>query len=615
MTEDLAIHCVDCGATIPDQAPLGLCLACFQISSLRISSLGQPVPTEEQVARYGWVIQPGERLARGRFRLVEPLGEGGMGLVWLAVDEHLTRGGDVFFVALKFLAPQIRDRPEALDFLKREVLHSRRLNHPNIIRIYDWHEQEDEPVFFSMEYVRGWSVEALRAGQPAGLFLWVAILPWVRQLCAALEYAHGTEGIVHRDLKPGNLMVTHEGVLKLADFGLANPAVDRAQAGEERESGCGTPLFSSPEQMAGEPAALTDDIYSLGATLYFLLTGTPPFRTQEEIFAAPRELPQSMSDRLGELGYEVALPGHVKVAVTACLTPDPACRLQNMREVAGRLRLHRASEPVADQGLRPGRTTWVGDEEPKPAARNWAWLVLLLFLAGVGAAGWKWRGRLNFRPSTTNPTKSFLTNFVPPAVMTPHGRGRGGPDKKTGLASGSLLLTRAPSLGREPVRFQVFDADKKTVAEGLLSGQQLLLSNLPAGRLVVDAASLTDTNNRARTRVELRAGPAAKLALDFRPGVLRLKIVGVIDAAPNLWVLSTDEWGRTEPWRFKNNTVRKDFVEYLLFEFMAEERAHSPGEINYRFFCPGFHTVETNWIVQPGSKTTNVVWMWPDPTP
>ncbi len=206
-------------------------------------------------------LQPEQSLAQGRFVLVKRLGRGGMGEVWLARDERLREP-----VALKFLPPEIRGDPTALDDLRRETARSHKLSHPHIVRIHDLHEDPDGTAFIVMEYIDGPTLAALRLEQPSRVLSWEYLRPLVAQLCAALEYAHG-ENVIHRDLKPANLMVDSRGRLKLADFGIAAVASDSMSRVSVRHSTSGTLPYMSPQQVTGERPRAADEIYSLGATL------------------------------------------------------------------------------------------------------------------------------------------------------------------------------------------------------------------------------------------------------------------------------------------------------------------------------------------------------------
>src|SRR5262249_3427167 len=122
----------------------------------------------------------------------------------------------------------------------------------------------------------GFTLNHLRTQQPNGILHWHELAPLVRQLCEALAYAH-REKVIHRDLKPANLMLTSSGVMKLADFGIAAQLSDSLTRITGHRPSSGTPAYMSPQQMRGGAPQITDDVYSLGAILYELLTGKPPF--------------------------------------------------------------------------------------------------------------------------------------------------------------------------------------------------------------------------------------------------------------------------------------------------------------------------------------------------
>ena len=287
-------------------------------------------------------LQPEQSFARGRFVLVKRLGRGGMGEVWLARDERLREP-----VALKFLPPEIRGDAGALEDLCRETARSHKLSHANIVRIHDLYEDPDGMAFIVMEYIDGPTLAALRLQQPSRVLSWEYLRPLVAQLCAALEYAHG-EKVIHRDLKPANLMVDSRGRLKLADFGIAAVASDSMSRISMRHSTSGTLPYMSPQQLTGQRPQAADDIYALGATLYELLTGKPPFHTGDITHQVLHQAPEPMEDRLAELGMANDIPPDVAALIMACLAKEPGQRPQSARAVAEWIGLELEGKPTTD---------------------------------------------------------------------------------------------------------------------------------------------------------------------------------------------------------------------------------------------------------------------------
>ncbi len=207
----------------------------------------------------------------GRYKLKRFLGRGGMGVVWLAHDEQLERD-----VAIKFLPDMVAADPEAIADLKRETRRSLELTHPHIVRIHDL-VQDGTCACISMEYVDGKTLSALKVEQPGLCFSVETVTPWVRQLLEALDYAHTRARVVHRDLKPANLMINGVGELKVADFGIAKSLSDSVSRMTLRVGTSGTLVYMSPQQAQGRTPVASDDIYSLGATLYDLLSASRRF--------------------------------------------------------------------------------------------------------------------------------------------------------------------------------------------------------------------------------------------------------------------------------------------------------------------------------------------------
>ena len=211
------------------------------------------------------------------YRIIERLGEGGMGVVYKAEDSHLGR-----FVALKFLPDEVARDPQSLERFRREARAASALNHPHILTVYEFASEVGRE-FIVTELIEGKTIRALVCnGLPATKAVEV-----VRQVLEALKTAHQA-GIVHRDLKPENIMVRSDGYVKVLDFGLAKLPFTRFN-GEETASLTsdgqllGTVLYMSPEQARGEAADCRSDLFSMGIVLYEMLTGTHPWKRKSPL--------------------------------------------------------------------------------------------------------------------------------------------------------------------------------------------------------------------------------------------------------------------------------------------------------------------------------------------
>lgn len=248
----------------------------------------------------------------GRYRLMAPLGKGGMGEVWLAWDLSLQRN-----VALKLLRAAGDSGPDMVARFEREALATSQLQSPHIIQIFDFGASEDGLYYIAMEYLNGRDLGTLVEAE--GPLTARRATDYMIQACSALEVAHHA-GVIHRDIKPQNLfLVTTESgeeVIKLLDFGIVRFREPRG--GNLTWTGMlvGTPLYLAPELWTGAPADERSDIYSLGLTFFFLLTGRLPFaetdrarRSTLTLFAEP-----SPAER------------DVEVLIRRCVAPDPADR-------------------------------------------------------------------------------------------------------------------------------------------------------------------------------------------------------------------------------------------------------------------------------------------------
>src|SRR5437588_8161022 len=271
--------CQRCGTEIPADAPEGGCPGCLLETALDAAS---------------------RQMVFGRYTLTKVLGRGGMGIVWLARDEELERD-----VALKFLPDlMIQDRA-AFDQLRREAKRCLDLTHRHIVRIHDF-VHDDRSGGISMEYIDGETLSNLRAEKEQRVFEPDEIATWINQLCDALDYAHARANVIHCDLKPTNLMVNQRGDLKVTDFGIARSLSDSVSRLTLEQGRSGTLIYMSPQQLNGERCTHLDDIYSLGATIYELLTSKPPFYSGNINRQICERVAPSMTERRKELNVERA---------------------------------------------------------------------------------------------------------------------------------------------------------------------------------------------------------------------------------------------------------------------------------------------------------------------
>ena len=357
-------RCPKCGRPIPDEAPQGLCPKCLLLQAA--------IPTEGGESRGAQPVPPTrEELATAfpQLEILELIGQGGMGFVFKARQPKLER-----LVALKILSRSLATEPAFAERFTREGRVLARLNHPNIVTIHDF-GQENGFFYLLMEFVDGVN---LRQAMKVGRFTPAQALAIVPKICEALEFAHH-EGILHRDIKPENILLDTKGRVKIADFGIAKlMAGSESTAGQAGAAGptgraqltetgnaLGTPDYMAPEQREHpEEVDQRADIYSLGVVFYELLTGELPLGR----FPPPSE--------------KSAADPRVDKVVLRTLEKERERRYQQVGEVKTEVETIAAggAAPAALSGFRPTEHT----PSVPPARRPWSLVIVaaLFLLSG-----------------------------------------------------------------------------------------------------------------------------------------------------------------------------------------------------------------------------------------
>lgn len=317
----------------------------------------------------------------GHYKILDKLGEGGMGVVYKAQDTKLKR-----IVALKFLPLDRLGTGEEKDRFIREAQAAAALNHPNIATIYSIDEEEGH-LYISMEYIEGESLKEKTADAPLKL---KKALDIAAQTALGLQAAH-EQGVVHRDIKSSNIMVTPKGQVKIMDFGLAK--FSGSSLLTKAGTTLGTIAYMSPEQAQGEQVDLRTDIWAFGVVLYEIVTGQMPFKgdyDQALVYSILNEEPEPLS------ALRSRVPLELERIVEKCLAKDVAARYQNASELPVDLKAIDISSGGSTSRITAARgmstmSTMSTAEPKKPSRfkRALKWTFAALFLLAAGFSVWR----------------------------------------------------------------------------------------------------------------------------------------------------------------------------------------------------------------------------------
>ena len=344
--------CVECGRALDAEAKF--CLICgTPVEAEERGSTESPDPFKTVVKgalAYGVVNLeqlPQGHLIDDRYEVMEKLGQGGFGAVYRVFDRKMECEK-----ALKVLPEVVASDRSAMVSLKGEAVTMARLNHPGIVRIYDFCDTGSIK-YIDMEYVEGKSLSDALVDEPHGRFDEERVKNLARQLAETLSYAH-TQGIIHKDIKPQNILITQEGTPKIADFGISE-AVKSSMSRIVNSSSSGTLFYMAPEQIRGKDVGRESDIYSFGALLYELLSGHPPFykgSIEYQILSESVPPLEGILDSLNRL-------------VLRCLEKDYTDRFRSFDEVLAvldgkEMSKENMSEVTLDsKGKTPGKPVWL----------------------------------------------------------------------------------------------------------------------------------------------------------------------------------------------------------------------------------------------------------------
>src|SRR5437762_8112573 len=407
------VPCPECRST--SRVGRGFCLVCLLYSGIGAdadnSETLESVLAEIDVRDADWRL--------GNYQILEEIGRGGMGVIYRARQRHSRR-----IVALKRILSYHADSQETLARFRREAQAAASLDHPNILPIYEVGESEDGFPFFSMKFASGGSLLDAAPGLGSEPRRSVALMAKVAR---AVQYAH-TQGILHRDLKPGNVLLDGRGEPLVSDFGLAK-WLDTASDLTRTLTIFGTPGYVAPEQAEGSTQGLrpSTDVYSLGAILFDLFTGRPPF-LGEHALAVIQQAAEKPAPKLRSLAP--ALDRDLEIICAKCLAREPNARYCSAGDLAEALERWLADRPIIARpvSISVRISHW---SRRNPAA---AGMAVLLLAFGIVIGIMTWENGLLRRPANIviavlpfenlSQTKesAFLADVIQDGILTKLGR-------------------------------------------------------------------------------------------------------------------------------------------------------------------------------------------------
>ncbi|MGH2597234.1 MAG: Stk1 family PASTA domain-containing Ser/Thr kinase [Actinomycetota bacterium] len=391
-----------------------------------------------------------ESMLGGRYRVEARIGSGGMGEVYRGVDTVLDRT-----VAIKILLAQFARDVSFVERFRREAQAAARLNHPNIVGIYD-SGADGETQFIVMEFIEGRTLaDFMSAG---GRFTPEHAVEVTEKICNALAYAH-VAGVIHRDIKPANVMVTRKGEVKVMDFGIAR-IVAGPQTAPQTSAVLGTAAYISPEQAQGQTVDGRSDIYSLGAVLYEMVTGRPPFVGDSPVAVAYKQVNESP---MPPSFVNAEVSPRLDAVLMRALAKNPANRYQTAEEFRADLERARRGQDVQATPLMPigadatqvisraQQTSVLPPQEAPAGSGRKVWLGVLIGILGVAvlAGG----GYLLAKTLLSNSKDTQTPVSVPPVVGFTQDRAT------SALTDLHLLVTVKPQVSDTVKPGRVIDQD------------------------------------------------------------------------------------------------------------------------------------------------------------